>query len=163
MYLAYSLYLLHLSILLSFLVRSKNSSRSLFPPWVLWNKEVLCPLWQPMRVRQETTRCSWNLPSHRDRKLPRMPGSCQKNLQLWWMQIQPVLFQWGLPANSAGEIRGKLSSCLTYIWWYLAMQMLRTAPMYNIVLWVAHCIFNSNWITQTSLLCTVLFPNKYWE
>lgn len=72
------LHLLHLTISLSLLVRCNNSIGSLFPLRLQWDKELLRPLWQPLCVRQETSGSSRKIWSHWERKLPRMPRSCQK-------------------------------------------------------------------------------------
>lgn len=38
-----------------------------------------------------------------------MPDNCQKHLQLHSLQLQTMLFQWGLPATFAGAIWGKVT------------------------------------------------------
>lgn len=100
--------LLHLSLL----VRSSKYIRSLFQPWLHCNKELLSPLWQSLCVRPKTPKRSCNLQPNRQRKIQRMPGSRQKRLQLYPLQIQPVLIQWGLPATSAGAIWGNVTQHL---------------------------------------------------
>lgn len=104
-----SLCLSHLSISLSLLVRSRNSKRSLFQLRLQYDKELLSHLWQPLRVTAETSESSHKLHSHGNRKLPTMPGNCQKHLQLHSLQLQTMLFQWGLPATFAGAIWGTVT------------------------------------------------------
>lgn len=105
-----SVFTLHLP--LSLLVRPKNSSRSLFQPWLHHDKWLLHCLWQPLRVKEETSANSLKLQSHRNRQHEPMPDNYQKHLQLHSVQLQTMLFQRGLPAPSAGDIWGKVS--LTY-------------------------------------------------
>lgn len=100
------------SLSLSLLVRPQSSSRSLFQPWLQHDKELHHHLWQSLCVREETSGNSIKLHSQRNRKHEPMPDSYQKHLQLHSVQLQTVLFQWGLSAPSAGEIWGKVS--LTY-------------------------------------------------